>query len=110
MGGSEMERVSPTRPNPQLIADQLQKLTEDMYKSRYRYSEVNSFAAMKRAVDEALQDLRRRGLAGLADRLVVEIAHGYLIKHRRERMPALEAFTKAAQEQYDRLRAGQFAI
>ena len=94
-------------PNREKIAEDIKAVIIEQYQNRYRQAEGQAFKAMKRATDYALGDIRRRGMEGIADRLTNEIAHEYLMKHRYQRMPALEAFTKAAEEVLEKFANGE---
>lgn len=97
-------------PNFEQIADELLQVIDTAYKARYRASEGNTFGAIKRAVDHALDGLRARGMVGLADRITNEIAQAYHRKHHNQRMPALPAFQEAGQEVLERLKNGELVI
>jgi len=94
-------------PNYEQIAEELLKVIDEAYRQRYRASQPTTFGAIKKAVDHALDGLRARGMKGIADRIHNEIAHEYLMKHRYQRMPALPAFQKAADEVLQKLKDGQ---
>lgn len=94
-------------PNREQIANDIKVVIEEVYRSRYQRTERRTFDAIKKATDHALADLKARGFGGIADRLTTEIAHVYHQKHHFERVPALPAFTKAADEVLERFAAGQ---
>jgi hypothetical protein len=94
-------------PNREQMANDIKVVIEEVYRSRYLRTEGRNFDAIKRATDHALADLKARGFGGIADRLTTEIAHAYRRLHHVERVPALPAFTKAADEVLDRFAAGQ---
>lgn len=89
------------------IAEYLKNIVIQQYNSRSHGSADERFRAFKMALDEGLNRIRAQGQAGIADRLMTEMTHAYMLKHRRERIPAFEAMKKAADEVLDKFARGQ---